>query len=118
MITFQCDQTFCLNEPVQFQCIVNGSIDILRWRIRDESMTTLNTETYSNGDSIASFLPIPNAPDFSTDLSSMIPLISNISFTVQSSINGYTILCEDFGGDSESCTINIEGEYLMDSFVD
>ncbi len=90
---------------------MNGSNDILRWRIRDESMTTLDTETYSNGDSIASFTPIDNAPDFSTDLSSASPsIISNISFTLQSSINGYSILCEDLGGDSESCTVNIEGE--------
>ena len=43
-------------------------------------------------------------------LSSTSPsLISSISFTVQSSINGYTILCEDGGGDYENCTIYIAG---------
>ena len=74
-------------------------------------MTTLDTETYSNGDSLVPFSPITNAPDFSTDLSSTNPsIISNISFTVQSSINGYTILCEDAGEDVENCTINIQGE--------
>ena len=75
-------------------------------------MTTLGTKTYSTGDGLVSFTPITNAPDFSTDLSSMIPLISNISFTVQSSINGYTIQCEDEGGDSESCIINIQGKHI------
>ncbi len=76
-------------------------------------MTSLDTESYSNGDDLVSFTPITNAPDFSTDLSSYSPsIISNISFTVQSSINGYTIQCEDGGGDSENCTINIQGDWL------
>ena len=73
-------------------------------------MTSLDTETYSDADNLVSFNPLTNAPVFSTDLSSTSPsIISNISFTVQSNINGYTIQCEDFGGDSENCTINIEG---------
>ncbi len=38
------------------------------------------------------------------------PIISNISFTVQSSINGYTIQCEDFNTmTNESLKINITG---------
>ncbi len=75
-------------------------------------MTVLDTKTYSDGDKLVSFSPNTNAPNFSTDLSSISPsIISNISFTVQTSINGYTIQCEDLGGDSESCTINmIQGE--------
>ena len=84
---------------------------LLRWRIRNESIATLDTESFTNADAVSSFNPIPNAPDFSTDLSSTSPsIISNISFTVQSNINGYTILCEDAGGDIESCTIDIEGD--------
>ncbi len=73
-------------------------------------MTTIGAETYSDEDGLVSLSQtITNAPDFSTDLSKASPsIISNISFTVQSSINGYTIQCED-GGDSESCTINIQG---------
>ena len=110
-ISLQCNQVLCLTTPVQYQCIVNDS-PLLRWRVRDETMTSLDTESYINGDALVSFSPIANAPDFSTDLSSISPsIISNISFTVQSSINGYTIQCEDLGGDSESCTINmIQGE--------
>ena len=100
----------CLTTPVQYQCIVTDSV-ILRWRVRDETMTSLDTESYINGDALVSFSPIANAPDFSTDLSSISPsIISNISFTVQSSINGYTVLCDDAGGDSENCTINVAGK--------
>ena len=82
-------------------------------------MTKLDTETYANSDDLVSFTPLTNAPDFSTDLSSTSPsIISNISFTVQSSINGYTILCEDLGGDSENCTINIQGDcYFISLFI-
>ncbi len=73
-------------------------------------MTTLNARSYADGDSLSSFTPITSDSNFSTDLTSISPsIISNISFTVQSNINGYTIQCEDFGGDSENCTINIEG---------
>ncbi len=77
-------------------------------------MTTLGTKAYTDGDIISATTPIHNALDFSTDLSSTSPsIISNISFTVQSSINGYTILCRDAGEDSESCTINIQGQLIL-----
>ena len=78
-------------------------------------MEQIGSETYSDADDpVFSFTPIANAPDFSTDLSSTSPsIISNISFIVQYSINGYTIQCDDSGGDSENCTINIEGEYTI-----
>ncbi len=99
----------CQTIPVQYQCIVNDS-GLLRLRIRDETMTTLDTRTYSDGDGLSSFSPLANVHDFSTDLSSTSPsIISNISFTVQSSINGYTIHCED-GGDSKNCTIDVAGK--------
>ncbi len=116
LITLQCNQVQCLTTLVQHQCIVNDSA-ILRWKIIDETMTTLETETYSTGDSLdVSFTPITIGSDFSTDLSLTSPsIISNISFTVQSSFNGYTILCEDIG-DNESCTINIQGECLIELF--
>ena len=79
-------------------------------------MTSLDTESYSDGDSLTSFSPIGDAPQFSSDLSSTSPsLISNISFTVQSSVNGYTILCEEGEGDNENCTINIAGTIISTS---
>ena len=37
------------------------------------------------------------------------PIMSNISFTVQSSINGYTIVCEEGNLNNENLTINIIG---------
>ncbi len=104
----------CLSTPVQYQCIVTISV-ILRWRIRDETITSLDTRAYTNGDDLSStFNPIPDASDFSTDLSSTSPsIISNISFTVQSSINGYSVHCEDAGGDSENCTIYVAGKIMF-----
>ena len=92
---------------------MTGSV-ILRWRVRNETSTTLGTETYSDGDDPlddpSSTTHLTNVPDFSTVLSSTDPLISNISFIVQSSINGYSVHCEDGNGADTNCTINIEGE--------
>ncbi len=81
-------------------------------------MTTLETRSYISGDALVSSTPFTNAPDFSTDLSSTSPsIISNISFTVQSIINGYTVQCEDELGDSEICTINIQGDYKNSTVI-
>ena len=104
---------YCLNNDLQYQCTVTDS-NILLWRIRDESMTSLGTESYDNGaDLVATPEPFPNSLPFFTDLSSTSPsLISNISFTVQSSINGYTIHCEDGDGNMENCTVLIPGELV------
>ncbi len=82
---------------------------VLQWRIRDETMS-LATLLYSSISDLTSFGPFPNTPDFSTDLSSKSPLTSNISFTVQSNIDGYTVVCED-GNVNENCTISIEGTF-------
>ena len=57
-------------------------------------MVSLGTESYTTSSNVAHFTTITGAEQFYTDLSSTSPsLISNISFTVQSSINGYTIHC-------------------------
>ena len=103
----------CLSDSVQYQCIVNDS-STLQWRIRDESMTSIGTESYTSTSDLAPFTPISNdAAQFSTDLSSSSPsIISNISFTVQSSINGYTIYCEDLEGNTVNSTIIITGASL------
>ena len=105
----------CLNKPVQYQCTVTDS-NILIWRIRDENMTSLGTVSYAAvADLVTTPAPfVPSSLPFFTDYTSKSPsLISNISFTVQSSINGYTIHCEDGDGNMEKCTINITGEYLV-----
>ena len=75
-------------------------------------MMSMATVTFSSLTEISSFVPIGGAPEFSTDLSSKSPnFVSNISFIVQSSINGYSVHCED-GIEDVNCTINIEGELL------
>ena len=85
---------------------------ILTWRIRDETSELGNTPYTSI--SIAD--PNTLTGGFSVQQLSTDPLVSNISFIVQSSINGYTILCEDIGGgDNENCTINIAGTIISTS---
>ena len=109
---------YCLNNDLQYQCIVTGSV-LMRWRIRDEDMTSLGTEAYDNGaDLVATPAPFPNSLPFFTDYTSKSPsLISNISFTVQSSINGYTIHCEDGDGNMENCTVVIPGELVVNRVI-
>ena len=71
-------------------------------------MTSLGTEAYTTNSDLETYKSINAVPQFFTDLSSTSPsLISNISFIVQSSINGYTIHCEDGDGNMENCTINV-----------
>ena len=73
---------------------------------------SIATVVLSSLSEISSFVPIGGALEFSTDLPSESPnFVSNVSFIVQSSINGYSVHCEDANEDV-SCTINIEGELL------
>ena len=98
----------CLNKPIQYQCTVTDSNNLL-WRIRDENVTSLGTQPYTNkSDLVTTPAPFPNSLPFFTDYTFKSPsLISNVSFIVQSSINGYTIHCEDEDGNMENCTIEI-----------
>ena len=81
----------------------SDSILVLIWRIKDGT-SDLGSKAYT---SLGITSPDTIAGDFSVQQLSTNPLVSSISFTVQSSINRYTILCE--GGDNENCTINISG---------
>ena len=110
-VEFDCDSNsaqHCLSTSVQYQCTVTGS-NILNWRIRDDNMTSLGTDAYTPvNDLVTTPEPFTMGLPFFTDLSSTSPsLISNISFTVQSSINEYTIHCEDGDGKMENCTVNV-----------
>ena len=112
---FQCGvDEYCLNNDLRYQCTVTDS-NILLWRIKDENMTSLGTENYSTvTDLVTTPAPFPNSLPFFTDFTSKSPsLISNISFTVQSSINGYTIHCQDGDGNIENCTVVIPGDQLV-----
>ena len=106
-VEFSCDADFCLSQQVEYQCTAGAS---LRWRISDETMSELDTQSYLSGDTVNISADIDGAPDISTVLiSNTNPLISNISFTVQSNIGDYTIECETSGVDSKECVINIAG---------
>ena len=106
-VEFSCDAELCLSQPVEYQCTADSP---LRWRIRDETMSELDTQPYISGDTVNILADIDGAPDFSTILiSNTNPLISNISFTVQSSIEDYTIECETPGVNTTECVINIAG---------
>ena len=107
LVQFQCDSEHCLDQQVEYQCNVTGSDNtlVLTWRIRNEtSQVDINTFT-----SVSITGPATLAGDFSVQQLSTNPLVSTISFPVQSSFNGYTILCEGGGGDNENCIINIAG---------
>ena len=111
---FSCNpdqQCLSLSTSVQYQCTVTDS-NILLWRIKNENMASLGTQSYTTvADLVTTPDPFPNSLPFFTDYTSKSPsLISNISFTVQSSINGYTIYCEDGDGIMENCTIKIAGD--------
>ena len=100
----------CLSTSVQYQCTVTDFNILQQWRIRDENMTSLGTVLYGTLSDLMVLTPVPfpNSLPFFTDYTSKSPsLISKISFTVQSSINGYTIHCEDGDGNMENCTINV-----------
>ncbi len=94
-IQFQPDTTqHCDGEPVEYQCSVDTFT--LVWSVLLNNGTQFGTDvTYilnSNAE--------PNAigdvfmPERLSEVM-MSPLVSNISFTAQSSINGYTIVCQD-----------------------
>ena len=84
----------------------------LTWRILKDDETQLsNIVSYtSNGIGASNTI----GGEFTVEqLQPASPIVSNISFTVQSSINGYTIVCEDSATmNHENLTITISG-YLF-----
>ena len=78
-------------------------------------MTSLGTVSYDAGSNLVTTPePFTSSLPFFTDYTSKSPsLISNISFTVQSSINGYTIHCEDINGNMENCIIDIACDSVL-----
>ena len=81
----------------------------LTWRILEDDGTLFgNTVPYtSSGNGASNTI----GGVFAVEQLEGSPLVSNISFTVQSSINGYTIVCEDSTNtmNNESFTINVSG---------
>ncbi len=81
---------------------------ILTWRILDDNGMEIDSQPYTSA-TIANDATIGGGV-FTVEQLQQSPIISTISFTVQSSINGYTIVCEDsITMTNENVTINIIG---------
>ncbi len=107
-ITFPHDTEQCLGQLVEYQCTVDGTI--LNWRVFNESQVQLSDgfNTYTSG-GISPPSTIGKGV-FTIEQLQQSPVVSTISFTVQSNINGYTIQCEDGGTmTNENLIINITG---------
>ena len=115
-VVLNCDGNYCLNELVQCECTVTGFP--LRWRVRDESMSQLGTQSYLVSVSTENVTTmIGGATEFSTVLlSNNNPLVSRLSFTVQSSINGYTVECEAVGSNEDPMTSLVTVPGMMNSY--
>ena len=104
-VIFQCDTEHCLNQQVEYQCTVTRS-DLQLWRIRRELQNGVQESTVQIRSSSTTTVPLGA---FTFKQLSQSPIISNISFTVQSDLDQRVISCEDQRGGSETCIINILG---------
>ena len=108
-IQFPHDTVQCLDQTVEYQCTVSGSpVDILTWRVFREDGTQLGLPVSY----ISSTTQTPKTIGglFAVEQLSQTPVVSNISFTVQSSIDRYTVVCEDsITMNNETILINIAG---------
>ena len=107
-ITFPHDTEQCLDQLVEYQCTVDGTAPlILIWRILNNNGIENSSRSYTNGNLDNSAVTIGV---FTVEQLQQLPLVSTISFTVQSSINGYSIQCEDgITMNNVNLTINITG---------
>ena len=111
-MVLNCGSDYCLNEPVQCECTVDGSV--LQWIIRNGSMNQLGDQPYLSSSTENVSVTIAGAPEFSVVLlSNDNPLVSRLSFTVQSSISGYTVECEAVGSNEEPMTSTISEQGIM-----
>ena len=107
-VQFQCYTQYCLQDMVNYQCEVIDINSVLQWAIFDETTASIDSQLFSTANAI---MVVQDIEQFSTVLVSKSPsLLSNISFTVTSDIDGYTIRCGEFNGDARNCTINIIGK--------
>ena len=108
------DTVQCLDQTVEYQCTLNGSaaIDILIWRVFDENGTQIGNDVSHNSASTSNALTIGEL--FTVEQVSAIsesPLVSNVSITVQSNIDRYTVVCVDANSMSnEILLIDIAGK--------
>ena len=89
-IQFESTPQQCLNQPVEYQCTVTGAVFV--WRVFDDNGAEIAIVAYNN---IVIASPTTTGAFTFEQLQEAPMIISNISFIAQSSINGYTIRCED-----------------------
>ena len=101
---------------MEYQCSIDTSFNLI-WTVLQNNGTQFGPDavyllnTITNPGTIADvFIPERLSPVM------MSPLVSNISFIAQSSINGYTILCDD-GGNSNNVNVTITGIYIYNSLI-
>ena len=88
------------------QCSVTGSgVFVLRWRILRDDGTQFGAESII---STSNEEPDPIGGVFTPERLSPLPespLVSNMSFIAQSSINGFTIVCDGTASGNKNVTI-------------
>ena len=104
-VIFQCDTEHCLNQQVEYQCTVTRS-DLQLWTIRKELQNGVQESTVQIRSSGTTTV---TSGAFTIKQLSQSPIISNISFTVQSNLDQYVISCEDQQEGLETFIINILG---------
>ena len=102
-IQLQHDAELVLNQPVQYHCKINEST-ILTWRVLHNDGSQIGSTKF-----VSSINQFPSSiGGLFTARQSLASIAGTISFTVQSSIDGYTIICEDgLTMESENFTINL-----------
>ncbi len=103
------DSEQCLDQQVDYQCTVTGQ-SILVWRVFNDSGTQfgLQVSYISSGLGVCQNI---NSRFFFEQSSAMPSIISNVTFTALTDINGYTVQCED-GQTSSNFTVQILGELM------
>ncbi len=110
-IQFQHDTEQCLGQLVEYQCTVDRTgFYGLTWRIQNDNGMEIGTASYLSNSLDSTPRPVGGGGEFTVLQTQQSPIISNLTFTAQPSINGYTILCEDgVSLNNENFTINIPG---------
>ena len=103
-VNFSC--TTGSSQHVRYQCTVIEGFS-MGWRIEDGN-DNHNESEYAEGNNLNTSrkVYISGDPDFTTTLSSNTPpLKSDISFTAQASLIGYTVECFDVHNNNRECKL-------------
>ena len=104
----------CLDQLVEYQCTVNRTESFygLTWKILQDNGTQFGSPVSFTSNALGG--PFTIGGLFTVEQLTLRPLVCNISFTVQSSINGYTIICEDaITLKNENISINVDGKSFI-----